>query len=31
MFGWLTNLKLRWKLLLAPTFLIFVLIGVGSY
>jgi methyl-accepting chemotaxis protein len=31
MFGWFSNLRLRWKVLLAPAFLILVLIAVGSY
>ena len=28
---WIANLRLRWKILFAPAFLILVLIGVGAY
>jgi methyl-accepting chemotaxis protein len=31
MFSWFSNLRLRWKVLFAPAFLILVLIGVGGY
>jgi len=31
MLSWLANLRLRWKVLFAPGFLILVLIGVGAY
>src|SRR5712692_7212389 len=31
MFGWFNHLKLRWKVLLAPAFLILVVIGVGGH
>ena len=31
MFSWFSNLRLRWKVLSAPAFLILVLAGVGSY
>ena len=31
MFGWIKNIGLSWKVQLAPTFLILVLIGVGAY
>jgi|NGEPerStandDraft_6_1074524.scaffolds.fasta_scaffold55677_2 hypothetical protein len=31
LFAWLTDLRLRWKVLFAPAFLILVLIGVGAY
>jgi len=31
MIAWFQNLRLHWKVLLAPTFLILVLIGVGAY
>ena len=31
MFAWFANLRLRWKMLFAPAFLILVLIGVGAY
>ena len=31
MFNWLGALRLRWKVLLAPAFLILVLIGLGAY
>ncbi len=31
MFSWFANLRLRWKMLIAPAFLILVLIGVGAY
>jgi len=31
MFSWVANLRLRWKVLFAPAFLILVLIGVGLY
>ncbi len=31
MLSWLANLRLRWKVLVAPAFLILVLIGVGAY
>ncbi len=31
MFAWFGNLRLRWKVLLAPAFLILVLTGVGAY
>ena len=31
MFTWFDSLRLRWKVLLAPAFLILVLIGVGAY
>src|SRR5262249_57291760 len=31
MFGWFNHLKLRWKVLVAPAFLILVVIGVGSH
>jgi methyl-accepting chemotaxis protein len=31
MFKWLGALRLRWKILLAPAFLILVLIGLGAY
>ena len=31
MLSWLANLRLRWKVLIAPAFLILVLIGVGAY
>jgi methyl-accepting chemotaxis protein len=31
MFGWIKNIGLSWKVLLAPTFLILFLIGVGAY
>jgi methyl-accepting chemotaxis protein len=31
MLGWIKNLGLSWKVLLAPAFLILVLIGVGAY
>ncbi len=31
MFGWIKNIGLSWKVQLAPTFLILVLIGVGVY
>ena len=30
MFVWFANLRLRWKTLFAPGFLILVLIGVGA-
>jgi len=31
MFSWFGNLRLKWKAMFAPAFLIVVLIGVGSY
>ena len=31
MLGWIKNIGLSWKVQLAPTFLILVLIGVGAY
>jgi methyl-accepting chemotaxis protein len=31
MHSWLGNLSVRWKMLLAPAFLILVLIGIGAY
>ena len=31
MFTWLSNLRLRWKVLFAPGLLILALIGVGTY
>src|SRR5262252_3914288 len=31
MFGWFSNLRLRWKVLLAPSFLILVLMSLGAY
>ena len=31
MLTWFTNLRLRWKVLFAPAFLILVLIGIGGY
>ncbi len=31
MFAWFGNLRLRWKVLLAPAFLILVLTGVGAF
>ena len=31
MFGWIKNIGLSWKVLLAPAFLILFLIGVGAY
>lgn len=31
MFGWFSNLRVRWKVLFAPGFMILVLIGVGTY
>ena len=31
MFAWFRNLRLRWKILFAPAFLILVLIGLGAY
>jgi methyl-accepting chemotaxis protein len=31
MFGWFHNLRLRWKVLLAPAFLIAALVAFGSY
>ncbi|MGH6678380.1 MAG: HAMP domain-containing protein, partial [Bradyrhizobium sp.] len=31
MFGWIRNAGLSWKVQLAPTFLIFVMIGLGVY
>src|SRR5712691_12229080 len=31
MFGWFNHPKLRWKVLLAPAFLILVVIGVGGH
>jgi methyl-accepting chemotaxis protein len=31
MLAWITNLRLRWKVLFAPAFLIMVLIGIGAY
>src|SRR3954471_1701735 len=30
MFGWFRNLRLRWKVLFAPAFLILVLVGLGG-
>ena len=31
MFGWIKNIGLSWKVQLAPTFLILVLVGLGAY
>jgi methyl-accepting chemotaxis protein len=31
MFTWFSDLRLHWKLLIAPAFLILVLVGVGAY
>ena len=29
--SWFANLRLNWKVMIAPAFLIMVLIGVGAY
>ncbi len=31
MFSWIKNISLSWKVLLAPAFLVLVLVGVGAY
>ena len=31
MFRWIGNLRLRWKIMFAPAFLILVLLGIGGY
>src|SRR5713101_3524944 len=31
MFNWLGNVRLYWKILMAPAFLVFVLVGIGAY